>query len=132
MVERIVVFARYPEPGLTKTRLIPALGREGAAELHRRMTEHTLSRVRSLMRIRAVSIEVRYVGGDRTKMTHWLGSDLTFRQQRGANLGSRMAGAFRKAFQDGAKRVVIIGTDCPRRAQPAEGFPALRKPLANR
>lgn len=113
MVERVVVFTRYPEPGLTKTRLIPMLGREGAAELHRRMTEHTLSRVRSLARIRAVSIEVRYVGGDRMKMRDWLGSDLTFRRQRGANLGSRMAGAFRNAFKDGAKRVVIIGTDCP-------------------
>jgi uncharacterized protein len=113
MVERVVVFARYPEPGFAKTRLIPVLGREGAAELHRKMTERTLSRVRSLARIRGVSLEVRYVGGDRTKMMGWLGSDLTFRRQRGANLGSRMAGAFRQAFKDGAKRVVIIGTDCP-------------------
>ena len=40
---RLIVFTRYPEPGKSKTRLIPALGPEGAADLHRQMCEHTLS-----------------------------------------------------------------------------------------
>jgi glycosyltransferase A (GT-A) superfamily protein (DUF2064 family) len=31
---RLVIFTRYPEPGKAKTRLIPALGAEGAAALH--------------------------------------------------------------------------------------------------
>ena len=29
---RVIVFTRYPEPGRVKTRLIPALGEDGAAE----------------------------------------------------------------------------------------------------
>ena len=39
--ERLIVFTRYPEPGRSKTRLIPALGLDGAADLHRRMARHT-------------------------------------------------------------------------------------------
>ena len=31
----LILFARYPVPGKVKTRLIPALGAEGAAGLHR-------------------------------------------------------------------------------------------------
>ncbi len=38
----VIIFTRYPEIGKTKTRMIPALGAMGAAELQRQMTEHTL------------------------------------------------------------------------------------------
>ena len=38
----LIVFTRYPEPGQTKTRLIPALGAQSAAQLQRAMTENTL------------------------------------------------------------------------------------------
>ncbi len=31
---RLILFARYPVPGGIKTRLIPALGAEGATALH--------------------------------------------------------------------------------------------------
>ncbi len=59
----VIVFTRYPEAGKTKTRLIPELGAEGAAELQRGMAEHAISRVRELAKTRAISIEVRYEGG---------------------------------------------------------------------
>lgn len=39
---RVVVFAKAPEPGKVKTRLIPALGKAGAAALHRRLVMHSL------------------------------------------------------------------------------------------
>jgi glycosyltransferase A (GT-A) superfamily protein (DUF2064 family) len=39
---RLVLFTRFPTPGQAKTRLIPALGAEGAAALHRHLTERTL------------------------------------------------------------------------------------------
>src|SRR5207344_2650162 len=38
----IGVFARAPEPGQTKTRLIPRLGADGAAQLHSRLVCHTV------------------------------------------------------------------------------------------
>lgn len=111
--ERLIIFTRYPEPGKTKTRLIPALGPEGAAELQRSMTEDTLNNARRLKTRRPVSLELRYEGGNKTLMQEWLGEHLTFRAQGGGDLGARMKRAFRDAFRAGARRIVIIGTDCP-------------------
>lgn len=42
MSARVVVFAKAPVPGRVKTRLIPALGAEGAAALHLAMAEDVL------------------------------------------------------------------------------------------
>jgi uncharacterized protein len=40
---RVIVFARAPVPGRAKTRLIPALGAQGAADLAARLTERALA-----------------------------------------------------------------------------------------
>jgi hypothetical protein len=112
-LDRLIIFTRYPEPGKTKTRLIPALGPEGAADLQRQMSEHTLSWARKLENISAVSLEVRYEGGDEDRFRQWFGSDIPFFHQGNGDLGARMARAFEEAFQAGMGRVIIVGTDCP-------------------
>jgi uncharacterized protein len=109
----VIVFTRYPEAGKTKTRLTPELGAEGAAELQRRMAEHAISRVRELSKIRPISIEVRYQGGDLSLMRQWLGSEILYREQEGADLGEKMLTAFVEAFRNGVERVLLMGTDCP-------------------
>lgn len=119
--ERSIIFTRYPEPGKTKTRLIPALGASGAATLQRQMTEHTLSKVRELQSDCALrthtasplSVEVRFAGGNLTLMQGWLGSDIVYQPQGEGDLGSRMARSLSSATSGGIERVVIIGTDCP-------------------
>ncbi len=111
--ERLVIFMRYPEPGKAKTRLIPVLGRQRAAYLHRQMAEHTLSRAMQLKNNHSVSVEIHYEGGSKTLMKKWLGANLSFRRQSKGDLGSRLSQAFRNALQDGIERAVIIGTDCP-------------------
>ncbi len=110
---RLIVFARYPRPGSTKTRLIPALGPEGAARLQRRMTEHVVDWTRALCRARSVQAELRFAGGDRSLLRRWLGPGLPCLPQAGGDLGARQEGAFRDAFRAGPGRVLIIGTDCP-------------------
>ena len=110
---RLVIFTRFPEPHKTKTRLIPALGPEGAAEMQREMTLHTLTRVRELAARYPVSVEVRFEGGDARKMAACFGNDLSYRPQGSGDLGCRMVAAFGEAFREGAERAVIIGTDCP-------------------
>ena len=40
----VVVITRTPRPGAVKTRLIPALGAEGAARLHEAMALETVTR----------------------------------------------------------------------------------------
>ena len=110
---RLIVFTRYPEPGKTKTRLIPCLGPEGAAGLQRRMTEHLLSTVDRLASDEAVNVEVRYAGGSGKLMKNWLGPGFTFIPQGRGALDRRMGSAFAAAFNSGARRVIIIGTDIP-------------------
>jgi rSAM/selenodomain-associated transferase 2/rSAM/selenodomain-associated transferase 1 len=109
---RLIILTRYPRPGETKTRLIPALGPEGAAALHRRMAEHTLGWARRL-ESRRVSLEVCYDGAGEILFKTWLGSDLFFRPQGSGDLGARMARAFDRAFGCGMERVILVGTDVP-------------------
>ncbi len=111
--QRLILFTRYPEPGKTKTRLIPALGDGGAAELHHWMAVRTLAQARRFLAQKTVSAEVRFDGGTRTLMRKWLGPDLPCRLQGEGHLGSRMARAFEEAFAAGMQKVVIVGTDCP-------------------
>jgi uncharacterized protein len=108
-----IVFTRYPEAGKVKTRLIPALGEEGAANLHQKMAEHTISQVRALQRLLPGDIEVWFVGGDLALMQAWLGEDLTYQRQPDGDLGDRMRLAFQSTFDRGYKKAIVVGTDCP-------------------
>ncbi|MEH2351077.1 MAG: TIGR04282 family arsenosugar biosynthesis glycosyltransferase [Nostoc sp.] len=109
----LIIFTRYPEPGKTKTRLIPVLGNLGAANLQREMTEHTIFQVQELQKKIAISMEVRFTGGNLQLMQDWLGLDLVYQSQGEGDLGSRMARSLLDAFESGADKVIIIGTDCP-------------------
>lgn len=109
----LILFARYPVPGATKTRLIPALGAEGAAELYRHMAEHTLAQARKFQSANAVTLEVWFVGGALVQMQSWLGKDLSYQEQAAGDLGDRLIQATQTAFEAGSTRIVIIGTDCP-------------------
>ncbi|NJM71515.1 MAG: glycosyltransferase [Scytonema sp. RU_4_4] len=111
--QHLIIFTRYPEPGKTKTRLISALGTEGAANLQRQMTEHTLSQVKQLQKISTISFEVRFAGGNLQLMQEWLGYDLVYQSQGEGDLGLRMTQSFCNAFQSGAEKVLTIGIDCP-------------------
>ncbi len=111
--QHLIIFTRYPQPGKTKTRLIPALGVEGAANLQRQMTEYTLSKVKKLCKSIAISFEVRFADGNLQLMQSWLGTELNYQLQGEGDLGKRMENSFLNAFNKGAQKVVIIGIDCP-------------------
>ncbi|MEN8759181.1 MAG: TIGR04283 family arsenosugar biosynthesis glycosyltransferase [Desulfobacterales bacterium] len=111
--EQLVIFTRYPEPGITKTRLIPVLGPEGAAAVQRQMTEHLLGSVCRLVRTRPLTVEIRFAGGDARLMKTWLGSNFIYAAQGDGELDKRMTAALTAAFDAGAKAAVLIGTDIP-------------------
>lgn len=110
---RLCLFTRYPEPGTTKTRLIPALGETGAANLQRRMTEHVMEKIRQLGVRRGVEVEIRYDGGDEKRMKRWLGADLVFTVQGPGDIGQRMGRAFEEASAGGVGAAIIVGSDIP-------------------
>ena len=113
ITERLILFTRYPESGVTKTRLIPALGPEGAAALQRQMTVHVLAQASALTPMRPVAIEVHFEGGTAAQMRAWLGDHYQYRRQGQGNIGARMHQALAAAFSDGARRAVLIGSDIP-------------------
>jgi len=113
MRQRLIIFTRYPEPGNTKTRLIPALGADGAAALQCEMTRHVLGVAGRLAADAPVSLEVRFEGGDVEKMTARFGSGPQYRRQGPGDLGCRLQRALDEASAEGARRVVIVGADCP-------------------
>lgn len=110
---RLIVMARFPEAGSAKTRLIPALGPEGAASLHSFLVHHALRTVRAFAEQSGCRIDVQFAGGSAEEMRRLFGDDLQWTPQQGESLGDRMNLAVEKAFADGCHRVVVIGTDCP-------------------
>jgi hypothetical protein len=102
----IAVFARVPVAGQVKTRLIPALGADGAADLHARLVESTLARAR---RAGAASVRL-WLDGDPAGYAAPPGVAVS--TQSGSDLGARMHHAF-VATLARAAACVLIGTDCP-------------------
>lgn len=99
---RLVIFTRYPTPGAAKTRLIPALGPDGAATLHRRLTERTVA----VARAATIPFELWTTGADPAAFRAWLG-DVTVREQPTGGLGERLFAAA------APYPVIFIGTDAP-------------------
>lgn len=112
-LSRLILFTRYPEVGKTKTRLIPHLGAEQAACLQRQLTEHIVTEIQQVPVSCSPSLEVHFAGGSHDQMATWLGDHLCYLPQTSGDLGKRMSQAFSQGFQDGMKRVVMIGADCP-------------------
>jgi uncharacterized protein len=102
--QHLIIFTRYPEPGKTKTRLIPALGDLGAANLQKQMTEYTIFQVKELQKTADISCEVRFAGGNLQLMQDWLGLDLVYQPQGEGDLGDRMGRSLDEAFQSGIKQ----------------------------
>jgi hypothetical protein len=111
---RLIVFGRYPKPGKTKTRLIPALGPAGAADLQRRLTERTVAAARRCFGRTDARLAFHHEGGSKKRMRRWLGCrDIDCVSQAHGDLGGRMFASLRWGFDRGARRVVLVGTDIP-------------------
>jgi len=111
--DTVIIFTKFPAPGLVKTRLIPALGAQGAADCQRRMSEQIVRRVRELKRYRATDLQIHYQGGKTEMMAAWLGDDLNYYPQKGDDIGCRMTAAFQQAFAAGGRHIILVGSDCP-------------------
>ncbi|OIO78777.1 MAG: hypothetical protein AUJ86_03710 [Hydrogenophilaceae bacterium CG1_02_62_390] len=108
---RTLVFAKAPVPGRVKTRLIPALGTAGAADLARRMLDHALEQA-----LEADIGPVELCASPALSAPDWAGFTLppgvAHSDQGEGDLGARMArAALRHLDHDG--RVLLIGSDCP-------------------
>ncbi len=107
----LLVFTRAPVPGQTKTRLIPLLGAEGAAEFHRTVLQSTLA-VANTSDFGAVEIW-SVTGNDHPFLTQCgLDYSCAMKIQQGNDLGERMHHATSITLAVNSF-VVLIGSDCP-------------------
>lgn len=113
---RLIVFAKYPQPGGVKTRLSPPLSPQDAADLYRAFL---LDAIQSYLTLPAPIEVVIYLGSetDIPAMEQLLADSgcggLPIRAQRGAGLGERLEHALAEAFREGIARACVVGTDHP-------------------
>lgn len=109
---RIVVFAKAPLAGFAKTRLIPALGQQGAADLAKRLLEHALYQA---LKAHIGTVELCVTPSSATD-TIWqamrLPNGVRLTDQGEGDLGVRMARAAERVIAAG-ESILLIGTDCP-------------------
>lgn len=109
----VLVFTRSPEAGRVKTRLVPALGAEGAAAVHAALVEHTLAAVSEYCRALGVDGVIRLAGAATEMPCEYRDDGFRIMPQHGDDLGERLDHAVREAFREGARQAIAIGTDCP-------------------
>lgn len=112
----IIIFAREPVAGKVKTRLIPALGADGAARLYQQLLDYTLSNT-----INAALAPVNLCITPESRKDYFKQLMLNHRtacgsceltEQQGHDLGVRMYHALTLALKKYSK-AILIGTDCP-------------------
>lgn len=109
----IIVFAREPVPGKTKTRLIPALGPEGAAALADAFNRDAMAKAKQLHPADLVIAGTAAGGARRSRYFRELARQYGawVVDQGPGDLGARMADAMRP-FTSGAG-AILLGTDTP-------------------
>jgi len=107
----IIIFAREPVAGQVKTRLIPALGAEGACHLYQQLLEHTLN---TCIQADLADIQLCITPESNTAYFNNLPHAKYFQlsMQTGNDLGTRMFNAMVSALNQ-YKKVILVGTDCP-------------------
>ena len=106
-----MIFAKAPTPGRVKTRLIPVLGENGAAELQRELIEATL-RTAADAGLGAPELWCAPGPDDPLFVDCAEKHNIGLHTQRGGDLGLRMADALESALAAGSPGL-LIGCDCP-------------------
>ena len=107
---KIIIFSKAPAPGEVKTRLVPSLGEEGAAEVQRLLLHHTLTTAMDTCAVCELwcAPNASHPAFDPFREQY----AVEFHDQRGADLGERMSNAFTETLQS-ADAAILIGADCP-------------------
>lgn len=108
---RIIIFAKAPLPGLAKTRLTPALGVEGAANLAKKLLCQCVTE--------ALNADIGPVELCVTPSLHhpiWralrIPESVHWSEQGEGDLGDRLTRATQKTVSQ-SEAILLIGTDCP-------------------
>ena len=109
--DALAIMAKAPSPGTVKTRLVPPLTYEQAAELYRALL---VDQFEQLRQVGGAARYVFYAPADAEEILRGLGgSDYVYRAQSDGDLGARMAQVFVDLWRLGHGSIVLIGSDLP-------------------
>jgi uncharacterized protein len=107
---RVLLFSKYPAPGLVKTRLARAVGAENAAALARSFLLDEIRTLRSFGAPLTICHDPEHSG---PAFLELVGGGCSLSPQRGGDIGERMENAFVEAFAQGASHALLVGSDIP-------------------
>lgn len=107
----LFVVAKAPVAGKVKTRLVPHLTPEQAAQVAGWMLRGTLT---SVQRLRGVEPIVAVDPPEAVEeLGAWLGGQIRVVPQSGGDLGARLEELFRRGFEWNRRAVIVLGSDHP-------------------
>lgn len=107
--DRLIVFLKAPREGTVKTRLAAEIGDAAALQAYRTLVGTLLDQLASLP-----DVELRFTPDTaRALIEPWRQPHWRAHPQGDGALGERLQRAFEHSFAAGARRVAIIGSDCP-------------------
>lgn len=114
MSAAVLVFTKAPQPGVSKTRLIPVLGATKAAAAHEMLALRTLG-VMAELGVAQETYQITLWGAvAHPSLDLWANQfALPLRVQAAGDLGAKMQHGLASALNDGADQAVLIGSDCP-------------------
>lgn len=102
----LLIFARHPELGKCKTRLAKSVGDHAALEVYKYLLKNTADILQKIKVERQV-----WYANQIYKNDIWDDDFFDKKEQIQGDLGQKMKAAFESAFDKGAQKVVIVGTD---------------------
>lgn len=107
---RVLLFTKFPAPGLVKTRLAADVGPVAAAELQAAFVRDELDMLQGLRMAVTMCCDPHRPLADYGSL---FGPWPQYALQQGSDLGQRMDNALAAALRGGAGRVALIGSDLP-------------------
>ncbi|XDD51456.1 TIGR04282 family arsenosugar biosynthesis glycosyltransferase [Leptospira sp. WS92.C1] len=104
----LILFLRNPVTGWVKTRLAKSLGDQTALAIYEQLLAITQKQIQAL----DIPIRLYFDSIPKWDFSLW-GKATSAHLQTGNDLGEKMENAFLETFSAGAKKAVIIGSDCP-------------------
>ncbi len=101
------IFSKAPIAGKVKTRLIPTLGEQGAADLQQKLVKYCLQKFSQIF-----SVQLWCHPDESHPFFYECKTEfnLSLHRQQGSDLGERMANALASSVPN---PTILIGTDCP-------------------
>lgn len=111
MTTHIIIFAKAPLAGFAKTRLIPALGEQGSAQLAKQLLEHAVAQAVAA-NIGVVELCVAPSMARELWQDIAIPESVQWSEQGEGDLGQRLQRASQRGLEN-EEAVLLMGTDCP-------------------